>query len=141
MIVATGGLAAINAIAAFELIGKAPSLFSDVTIPAILSAFAALYAGCLTIANNVENLFNKGQKAAGFRESRELLLTAYREYYFRWVYFVESFGNTHKSYVNAGRLYHQLVDFDRELRGKLKQLTEVPDGDTTKIPSARGKNG
>lgn len=140
MVVATGILAAINVTAAFELLGKFPKIGGDISIPALLNAIAALYAGCLTIANNIENLFNKGQKAAGFRESRELLLTAYREYYFRWSYYVIGFGVSTKSCINAGRLYHQLIDFDRELRAKLKQLTEVPENATAKIPASRNGN-
>ena len=122
-IIATGGLAVINVCAAFDLL-QIP-LSSSVKLPAVLNAIAALYAGALTVAGNVENFFNKGEKAAGFRESRDLLLNRYREYCFKWLYYVEAHGKTAKACVNAGRLYRQLVDADQELRQKLKQLTEV----------------
>jgi len=96
-----------------------------VTLPAVLSAIAALYAGGLTVAGTVENFLNKGEKAAGFRESHELLLSRYYHYCFKWFYYVESYGKTGIACMNAGRLYRQLVDTDHELRQKLKQLTEV----------------
>jgi hypothetical protein len=120
-------LAVINVCAAFNLLNfpiwTSPSF--AVTFPAVLNAIAALYAGALTVAGNVENLYNKGEKAAGFRESRELLLNRYREYCFKWFYYVEAYGKSGKACMNAGRLYRQLVDSDQELRQKVKQLTEV----------------
>jgi hypothetical protein len=86
---------------------------------------AAVYAVGLTIAGNLENFFNAGEKAAGFRESRELFLTRYREYLFKWVHFVESFGFSPRACINAGRVYNDLVESDRELRSKVQDLTEV----------------
>jgi hypothetical protein len=96
------------------------------TYPIALNAIAALYAGFLTVAGNVGNFLNSGEKAQGFRESRDLLLDLYREYCFKWFYYVDAYGsNSAMACFNAGRLYRQLVDTDRGLRQKLKQLTAV----------------
>jgi len=120
MIIATGILALINVLAAVQLLKDGPQW-----IPALLSAAAAVYAGCITVAGNVENLLNWSERAAGFRESRELLLSQFREYSSKWVYYVEAYGKTPRACVNAGQLYRELVDSDQGLRQKLKQLTEV----------------
>lgn len=118
MIIATGMLAILNTVAALKV-------FSDASWSPFLSAAAAFWAVALTIASNIENFQNRGERATGFRESRDLLLNRYREYYFKWFYYVEAHGRTPKACMNAARLYHQLVDSDQELRQKLKQLTEV----------------
>jgi hypothetical protein len=73
----------------------------------------------------VENFFNRGEQAAGFRETRDLLLSRYREYSSKWLYYVEAYGKTPTACINAGQLYRQLVESDQELRQKIKQLTEV----------------
>jgi hypothetical protein len=73
----------------------------------------------------MESLFNRGEQAAGFRETRDLLLSRYREYSSKWVHYVEAYGKTPIACTNAGQLYRQLVDSDHELRQKIKQLTEV----------------
>jgi hypothetical protein len=119
-IIATGILALINILAAVQLLRDGPQW-----IPVLLSAAAAVYAGCLTVAGNVENFLNWSERAAGFRESRELLLSQFREYSSKWVYYVEAYGKTPKACANAGQLYRELVDSDQGLRQKLKQLTEV----------------
>jgi hypothetical protein len=62
-------LAAINVCAALELLKI--SLWNT-SLSAILSGVAALYAAGLTVAGNVENFFNRGEQAAGFRETRDL---------------------------------------------------------------------
>jgi len=126
-IIATGGLAAVNSIAAFDLVGKITLSEPNnrITVPAMLSAMAALYAVALTVAGNLENFFNAGEKAAGFRESRELFITTYRAYVWRWKVQVEAFGATGKACVNAARLYGRLIRTDRELRVKVKELTET----------------
>jgi hypothetical protein len=64
IIIATGFLAALNVCAAFDLFkfdlwGTPPK---NVTLPAILTAIAALYAGGLTVAGNLENFFNHGSR-------------------------------------------------------------------------------
>jgi hypothetical protein len=122
-IIATGMLAAINVCAALELL-KIP-LWGGTSLPTILSGVAALYAAGLTVAGNVENFFNKGEQAAGFREARELLLSRHREYSSKWLYYVDAYGKTPTGCMNAGQLYRQLVDSDQELRQQIKQLTEV----------------
>jgi hypothetical protein len=122
-IIATGGLAAINICAAFDL-AKAP-IWGAMAVPALLSAVAAVYAGCRTVAGNVESFLNRAEQAAGFRESRDILLTRYRDYTSKWVCYVESYGKTPVSCMNAARLYRELVSSDQEIRQKLKQLTET----------------
>jgi hypothetical protein len=126
-IVATGGLAAVNSLAAFDLVGRftIPEPNNKITVPAILSAIAAVYAVALTVVGNLESFFNAGEKAAGFRESRELFITTYRAYVWRWKVSVEAFGVSGKACVNAARLYGRLIRTDRELRVKVKELTET----------------
>jgi hypothetical protein len=124
-ILATGGLALLNACAAFDLLQIPIPTHAQVRLPAVLNVIAAIYAGALTVSGNLENFSNASEKAAGFRESRELLLNRYREYSFKWFFYVEAHGKTAKACVNAGRLYRQLIDTDCELRLKIKQLTEV----------------
>jgi len=121
MIIAIGILALINVLATLQFLNeKSPSW-----IPALLSAVAAVYAGCLAVAGNLESFFNWFDRAAAFREQRELLLNRFREYSSKWVYYVQAYGKTPKACVNAGQLYRELVDSDQVLRQKLKDLTEV----------------
>jgi hypothetical protein len=121
MIIAIGILALINVLATMQLLKEG----SPPWMPALLSAVAAVYAGCLAVAGNVETFLNWSERAAAFRESRELLLSRFREYSSKWVYYVEAYGKTPMACVNAGQLYRELVDFDQDLRQKLMQLTEV----------------
>lgn len=129
MIIATGLLAAINVCAALDLVHNIsvsqenPAQF---TLPAILNAVAALYAGFLTVAGNLEGVYNSGEKAMVFRESRELLLNRHREYTSKWLYFVEAYGKSARACTNASKLHRQLIESDQDLRVKLKQLTDVP---------------
>jgi hypothetical protein len=119
MIMATGGLAVINVLAALDLAKQWEPA------PRYLSVLAAIYAASLTVAGNAENFFNWAEKATGFREARDLLLDRYHEFRAKWIYCVEAYGRTPKACMNAGRLYGQLVDSDQKLRQKLKQLTET----------------
>jgi hypothetical protein len=113
MIMATGGLAVVNVMAALDL----AKLWH-------LSMFAAVYAACLTAAGNAESFFNSRERALGFREARDQLLDRYLEFRSKWIYSVEAHGKTPKACMNAGRLYGQLVDSDQKLRQRLKKLTE-----------------
>jgi len=122
MIIAIGILALINVLATLQFLSEK----SPAWIPALLSAVAAVYAGCLAVAGNVESFYNWLDRADTFREQRELLLNRFREYTSKWVYYVQAYGKTPKACVNAGQLYRELVDSDQDLRQKLKQLTEVP---------------
>ena len=122
-IIATGGLAAVNVLSAFELISKIE--FLGLRLTSILTTIAAIYAVALTVAGNLENYFNAGEKAAGFRESRELFLTRYRKYWLRRVDLVQSFGFSPEACVNAGKVYTELVESDKDLRGKVLSLTEI----------------
>jgi hypothetical protein len=95
-------------------------------VPAALAtampAVAVLYAGCLTIAQNIERSLKKADEASAWRDQRELLLNQYREYSSKWVNYVEAFGEAPTAYRNAGRLYKELVDSDQALRKQLRHL-------------------
>jgi hypothetical protein len=136
-IIATGGLAALNGFAAFELIGKVKFSVVNGTDPialaSLLSAFAAIYAVILTILGNLENFFNAGEKAAGFRQSRDLFLTTYRVYLQKWLEYVEAFGYSPRACVNAARLYRELVRTDENLRNTVKELTEIQPRNTKAV--------
>jgi len=131
MIIATGMLAAINVCAALNLLnldipfGSSANPYK-LSIPAVLNAIAALYAGALTVAGNIENLGRKAEKAIGFREARDLLLDQYWDYYFKWYRYAEPYGVSATACVNASRLCKQLIESDSALRKRLKQLTETP---------------
>ena len=92
-----------------------------------LSTLAALWAILLAAAGSVEAFSNNAAQAARIREVRELLISQYRAYRFKWYYYVEPYGReTPKACMNAGRLYGDLVNSDQELRLKIRQLTEQP---------------
>jgi hypothetical protein len=128
-IIAIGILALINVLATMQLLKEESAL---------LSAVAAVYAGCLAVAGNVESFLMWPERAVAFRESRELLLSRFREYSSKWVYYVEAYGKTPKACVNAGQLYRELVDSDQDLRQKLKQITE-PEVQGREKPSSGGQ--
>jgi len=119
--IATGLMTMINGLVALKLDDP-----QWVWVPAVLAttmpAVAVLYAGCLTIAQNIERSLKKADEASTWRDQRELLLNHYREYYSKWVNYVEAFGETPTAYRNAGRLYKELVDSDQVLRQQLRQL-------------------
>jgi len=137
-IIATGMMAAINVCASLALL-KEISLWGHIYLPALLSGVAALYAAGLTVSGNVESFLNRGEQAAGFRETRDLLLSRYREYRSKWLYYVQAYGETPTGSMNAGQLYRQLVDTDQELRQKIKQLTAVQ-GPKGGKPSSGGQH-
>jgi hypothetical protein len=89
--------------------------FWSTALPA-LPLLAALYAACLTIAQNIERSLKRAGEASTYRDHRELLLSQYREYSSKWVNYVEAFGETPIACRNAGRLYRELVDRDQILR-------------------------
>jgi len=127
--IATGLMTIINGFVALIKVGDSnwawvPEAWA--WVPAALAtampAVAVLYAGCLTIAQNVERSLKKADEASTWRDQRELLLNQYREYSSKWVNYVEAFGETPTAYRNAGRLYKELVDSDQVLRQKLRQV-------------------
>jgi len=128
MILATGGLAAINVCASFGFVGNVELFKSGATsfsLAQALNAIAALYAGFLTVGGNLQNFLNKKETADNAREMRDILVDRYREYCFKWFYYVDAFSGTALSCTNAGRLYRQLVDNDHALRLRVKDLTAV----------------
>lgn len=125
LIIATGALAAINVCAALNILRVPVPFLTDVSLPQFLNAIAAIYAVCLTVAGNVESFFNYPEQSARSAEERDLLLSRYRQYYYKWLHHVEAYGPSPIGCSNAGRLYGELVTADHELRHSLKQLADV----------------
>jgi hypothetical protein len=95
--------------------------------PISLSKLSALLAILLAAVGSVEAFSNSAAKATRYREIRDLLINQYREYHFKWSYYVEPYGReTPRACRNAGQLYGDLVNSDQELRLKIRQLTEQP---------------
>jgi len=133
IITATGILALINVGAALDV--SKTTIWGGISLPTALNALAALLAACLTVAGNVASFLNGDDQAAKFRDTRDLLLSQYREYCAKWVCGVEAHGRTPTALMNAGRLYSELVESDHELRQKLKQLEQVKPRET--VPGGR----
>jgi hypothetical protein len=117
--IATGLMTIMNGFVALK---DPPWAWVPAALATAMPAVAVLYAGCLTIAQNVERSLKKADEASKWRDQRELLLNQYREYSSKWVNYVEAFGETPTAYRNAGRLYKELVDSDQILREQLRQL-------------------
>ena len=86
---------------------------------------AAIYAAILTLFSNLENFNNFLERSQAFRESREIYLTAYREFERRWHVYVRPFGDGAEACVNATVLYREVVERDESLRSKFKEITET----------------
>jgi hypothetical protein len=122
LIILTGGLAILNLLAAYKWSADAGvSGF----LAAHLSLFAAIYAGTLAVVTNLESYHNFLGRAQAHRESREIFLDSYREFEMLWHIRVRPHGYRPEACVNAASLYRALVQRDRELRGKLRELTET----------------
>jgi hypothetical protein len=117
--IATGLMTIINGFVAFD---HPKWVWVPAALATAMPAVAVLYAGGLTIAQNVERSLKKADEASTWRDQRELLLNQYREYSSKWVNFVEAFGEAPTAYRNAGRLYKELVDSDQVLRQQLRHL-------------------
>ncbi len=111
MIVATGILAIINIISAYTRWESAALL-------------AAAYAAGLAIFSNLEAFGNFYERAQSYRQSRELYLDAYREAELAWPVFTGPFGESAEACARATIAYRRLVERDRALRVKIKELTE-----------------
>lgn len=121
MIWATGGVAILNLLVAFEWSGSTAG--GDEGITKVLSLIAAIYAALLVIFSNLENFWNYADRAKVHREARELLLDAAREFTFLWHVYVLPFGSRPEAYENAEILYHQITARDKEVRGKIAAMT------------------
>ena len=131
MILATGLLAVVN----FALVALIPY---QLRYSQELFVVAALCGTCLTVVANVEHFLDKAGEASKWRERRELFLNQFREYSSKWLLDVDALGNTRKAYRNARRLYRELIDSDRVLRQKLKQVDRLDDKARRKIDNQMG---
>lgn len=107
----TGCLAILNLLAAYY------------SKPSGLPLAAAIYAAGLAILTNLESFFNYPGKAQAYRDSRDLFVDAYRDFEMLWNTRVHPFGDRPEACVNAAEAYRLLVERDREIRGKVRELT------------------
>jgi hypothetical protein len=133
LIALTGGLAILNLVTAFVAAHQS----GTAGWVASFTLLAALYAAGLAIVTNLESFFNYAGRAQAYRESRELFLDAYREFEMLWHVRVRPFGDRPEACANASELYRLLVERDRELRGKLKDLTVTEKPDSKKTDSTK----
>ncbi len=121
VILATGGLAILNLLAAitWNATGWLGSLVGK------LSVLAAIYAGGLAVVTNLESFHNFQGRSQAHRESRELILDAFREFEMLWETHVRPFGDSSEACLNATELYARLVARDAQLRSRVKELRET----------------
>lgn len=140
LIITTGGLAIVNLLAAYASTttdGNTTWDFLKTSLP----LFAAVYAAVLAIATNLESFYNFPVKAQAYRESRDLFLDAYREFELLWQLRVRPFYPRPETCVNAAEVYLALVQRDRDLRRKLKELTSRKDERPEVKPAPPGAEG
>jgi hypothetical protein len=94
-----------------------------------MAALAAVVASVLAILANLENFGNYIEQAHAHREARELYLDAAREAEYLWQSHVVAFSGRPEACFNARELYRRICERDRELRRKVKDLTQPRKGD------------
>lgn len=134
LISATGGLAIVNLVAAY-FSPKSGGQSSDYVIVVLLPLIAAIYAAGLAIVTNLESFYNYAAKGQAYRESRDFFLDTYREFEMLWHVGVRSFGDRAEACVNASEVYRLLVERDRKLRGRLRELTAAKKPPSAAKPS------
>ena len=120
VILGSGLLAILNVLLVYLIVPQ-----EDRSLGLWLPLLAAGWATVLAVLNNVESFYNPQEKAQAHRESRELFLSAYREFERLWRVYVIPFTNTPEACMNASELYRRIVAKDRELRVKHKELTKT----------------
>jgi hypothetical protein len=128
LILLTGGLAILNILAARKWDGATLFGASLSWADAVLPGLAAVYAAFLAIFTNIESYFNYADQKATSRLSRELFLDAYREYDAHWHTYVRPFGLRAQACYNAIILLRRVVTKDAEIRRKVKDVVERPNG-------------
>jgi len=118
IIISTGIVAAVNILAAYRW---KPDWFATG-----LSLAAALAAVGLSVLANLESFGNSLDQAHVLREAREIFLDAAGEFDRLWNTLVIPLGESAEACANAAELYRRIVIADRELRGRLKDLTKTP---------------
>ena len=89
-----------------------------------LPLLAAVWAAFIAIFTNLESAAGFGRRAQAFREGRELFVDVAREGELLWLRYVRPFLDTPTACVNAAAVYRRIVERDRELRSKFKELTD-----------------
>ena len=128
----TGGLVILNLIAAYTVGSTNPWLKH-------LPLVAAIFAAIISIYCNLENLYKYAERAQAYREVREILLSAAREYEMLWHVYVRPFSDSPMACVNAAKIYRQIVEKDQEIRGQAKELTKIKR--TPLVPESGLKTG
>lgn len=126
IIIATGLVVIVNIVAAYSVTSLDDSA-SFLTLARNLSISAAIAAAILAILANLENFSNPVERAQGYRESRELFVTAERRAKQRFRTFVIALYPSSVACRNATVLEAELAEIDRDLRMKLKELTAAKD--------------
>ena len=129
VIITTGTVAILNAVAALLVSGNNDFHIFGWTVTAswisiTAAALAAIAASVLAVLANLENFGNYIEQAHAHREARELYLDAAREAEYLWQSHVVAFSGRPEACVNARELYRRLCEKDRELRRKVKDLTQ-----------------
>jgi hypothetical protein len=123
IIIATGLVVIVNIFAAYSV-----NTGSTVTnVATVVSILAAVAAAVLAILANLENFSNPVERAQGYRESRELFVTAERRAKQRFRTFVTALIPSPVACRNATVLEAEITEIDRDLRMKLKELTAAKD--------------
>jgi len=121
VIVGTSVVAAVNLLASA---GHAQSSYPR--IHNALPVTAAVCAVVLTLLANLESFYAYQNKAQVYRESRELFLDAARDMDRLWNTYVVPFpSDSFEAFSNASELYLRIVNQDRELRTKFKELAKT----------------
>ena len=117
LIIGTGFVALMNVLAA----NKDLVTWSRQVLPIL----AAIVAVIVTVLANLESQANALETAQGYRETRELFLDTARDFDRLWNTHVIPLGDSPDACNNAFELYRQVVEKDKELRSKFKDLTKV----------------
>jgi hypothetical protein len=125
IIVGTGLVAIVNALAALVAAEKTQSFILGLTVTVLASGGAAVLAAMLAILANLENFGNFLERGQSYREARELYVDAGREFERLWQTHVVAFWPRAEACVNARELYRRICVRDSELRRKVKELTQV----------------
>jgi hypothetical protein len=117
IIIVTGVVAVLNVLAAYR-----PKVeWYAVTI----SLSGAVAAVGLSVLANLESFGNFLEQASALREAREMFLDASRDFDRLWNTLVIPLGESADACANAAELYRRIVATDRDLRGRLKELTKT----------------
>jgi hypothetical protein len=125
VIIGTGTIALLNIIGTWIHVH-----FGQLTIPGGDRLFAdsfgivtSVFGVVVTIVATLEGFSNSAERAQGFRESREMFLDTSREFTAAWETYVGPLSDTAEACQNACELNRRLIQADRDLRSRFKDLT------------------